>query len=68
MATRNLSEKQVESLLKVIDYLYSNEKNHFEETYDVEIDDLTDSEIITLCEKEDYTDHIFYDILILFEV
>jgi hypothetical protein len=67
MATRKLTEKQTESLTKVIDYNYSNEKTHFEETFDVEIDELTDGEIITLCEKEGYTDHVLYDILILME-
>ncbi len=65
MAKQNLTEEQKKSLKKVCDIYIESEETHFQETYDVDIEDMNDSEIIALCEKEGYTDHTYYDILIL---
>jgi hypothetical protein len=60
-----LTQKQTESLAKLIEYNYDNEVTHFEETYDVDTTEMSQQDIIDLCETEGYTDHILYDILIL---
>lgn len=60
-----LSDKQVKSLAKLIEYNFENEVTHFEEEYDVDTSEMSNQDIIDLCEAEDYTDHILYHILIL---
>ena len=60
-----LTEKQLESLAKLIEYNYDSEITNLEETYDVDTTHMSEQDIIHLCEKEGYTDHIFYHILVL---
>lgn len=60
-----LTDKQTKSLLKLIEYNYDSEVTHFEEEYDVDTTEMSQQDIIDLCEAEDYTDHILYHILIL---
>jgi hypothetical protein len=60
-----LTDKQTQSLAKLIEYNYDSEVTHFEEEYDVDTTEMSQQDIIDLCEAEGYTDHILYDILIL---
>ena len=60
-----LTDKQTQSLAKLIEYNYDSEVTHFEEEYDVDTTEMSQQDIIVLCEAEGYTDHILYDILIL---
>jgi ferredoxin-like protein FixX len=60
-----LTQQQRESLAKLIEYNYDSEVTHFEEEYDVDTTEMSQQDIIDLCEAEGYTDHILYDILIL---
>ena len=53
-----------ECLDKVIDYNWDAEKTHFEETYDVEVDDDLDK-WIKECKIKGYTEHVFYSLMVV---
>jgi len=62
-----MNDKNKNNLIKaLIDYLYSDEARNFEESFDIDTDDYSEKELISLCKKnEEYANHIFYKILLL---
>jgi len=56
-----MSNEVRESIDKLINYSFSEEENHYEEEYDVEITD----EDYKNPERLEHKDHIFYHILVV---
>jgi hypothetical protein len=59
-------EKIIASMMKVVDYLWEKEMRHFEETYSLQIESQDDLKTwIKLCEKNGWTEHIFYNLMLM---
>lgn len=59
-------EKIIASMMKVVDYLWEKEMRHFEETYSLQIESQDDLQTwIKLCEKNGWTEHIFYNLMLM---